>query len=179
MDDITVEISETPVEVSLPVVTVIEVGSNPTSVEIIDSPTAIETGQQGLKGDTGNIGPSGNSGTIDLSTLSPLTGILKGNGSTIAVAVPDSDYQSALGYTPVNKIGDTMTGDLIGKDFVKTRNATPTYDINGRIVSLAKTGGLTYTFTYNGDGSFHTKTDGTRTWTYSYSGGLWTGTVVT
>ena len=46
----------------------------------------------------------GASGTIDTATASPLTGLLKGNGTTVETAVPGTDYLSPA--------GGTVTGDL-------------------------------------------------------------------
>jgi YD repeat-containing protein len=77
--------------------------------------------------------------------------------------------QNALGFTPVNKTGDTMTGDLIGTDFVKTRSGTVVRNPSGQITSVVKTGGRTVTFIRTG-GLISSVSDGTRTWTFSRDG---------
>jgi hypothetical protein len=70
-----------------------------------------------------------------------------------------------LGYTPVNITGDTMTGDLIGTDFVRTRSGTITRS-GGYISTIALTGGRTLTI-FRTSGYISSATDGTRTWTYT------------
>lgn len=69
----------------------------------------------------------------------------------------------------VDETGDTMTGDLIGTDFVSTRSGTITYT-GDYISEIAKTGGRTITFTRDGSGYITSATDGTRTWTYTRDG---------
>ena len=49
-------------------------------------------------GATGAAGPN----NIDTSTTTPINGVLKGNGSTVAQAVAGTDYQAPLGYTAFN-----------------------------------------------------------------------------
>ncbi len=67
----------------------------------------------------------------------------------------------------VNVGGDTMTGDLIGKSFVSTRNGTVTRDGSGYISTVALTGGRTLTVTRNGSNFVTSITDATRTWTFT------------
>ena len=67
----------------------------------------------------------------------------------------------------VNITGDTMTGDLIGKDFVRTRDGVITRDGNGYVSSIALTGGRTLVVTRDGNNYISSITDGTRTWTYT------------
>ena len=50
---------------------------------------------------TGATGPSGPN-NVDTSTTTPINGILKGDGSTVAQAVAGTDYQAPLGYTAFN-----------------------------------------------------------------------------
>lgn len=45
------------------------------------------------------------------------TGVTSFNTRTGAVVLTQADIVAALGYTPVNKAGDTMTGPLIGPQF--------------------------------------------------------------
>ena len=53
-----------------------------------------ETGPQGPKGDTGETGPQGDPGpnTVSATTSTNLTGLLKGNGSTVSTATAGTDY---------------------------------------------------------------------------------------
>lgn len=60
--------------------------------------------------------------------------------------------------------GGTLSGDVIGTDFVKTRNIAITRT-NGYISSIAKTGGRTLTISRNGDNYVSTINDGDRTFT--------------
>lgn len=60
--------------------------------------------------------------------------------------------------------GGTLTGDLVGKDFIKTRNITITRS-GGYISSIAKTGGRTLTITRDSDNLISSVNDGTRTYT--------------
>lgn len=69
----------------------------------------------------------------------------------------------------VRKVGDTMTGDLTTTDLIKTRTATFTYNVDGTVATIAKTGGRTLTFAYNVDGTVDTISDGTYTKTFAYN----------
>ena len=53
-----------------------------------------DTGPQGPKGDTGETGPQGDPGpnTVSATTSTNLTGLLKGNGSTVSAATAGTDY---------------------------------------------------------------------------------------
>lgn len=53
-----------------------------------------KAGPQGPKGDTGDIGPQGDPGpnTVSTTTSTNLTGLLKGNGSTVSAATAGTDY---------------------------------------------------------------------------------------
>ncbi len=70
----------------------------------------------------------------------------------------------------VHKIGDTMTGDLRGTDFVKTRTFTVTRDGSGYLATIVKTGGRTVTISRNGSNHISSATDGTNTWTVTRDG---------
>jgi len=61
-------------------------------------------------GFAGSVATSTSTPAITLSTT--VTGVLKGNGTAISAAA-SGDITTALGYTPVDKAGDTMTGNLI------------------------------------------------------------------
>lgn len=52
------------------------------------------TGPQGPKGDTGETGPAGAAGpnSVSTATTTSITGLLKGNGASVAAAVADTDY---------------------------------------------------------------------------------------
>lgn len=60
----------------------------------------------------GFAGTSSGGATPALTLTTSVTGVLKGNGTAISAA-STSDITTALGYTPVNLAGDTMTGNLI------------------------------------------------------------------
>jgi len=66
----------------------------------------------------------------------------------------------------VKKTGDTMTGDLIGTDFVKTRSGTITRDGDGNVSQVSLTGGRTLNITRT-DGYISSITDGARIWNYT------------
>jgi len=90
-------------------------------------------------------------------------------GDSIAVTVTQkiiTDLETQL----VEVAGDTMTGDLIGKSFVSTRNGTITRDGDGLISSVALTGGRTLTLTRDANDAISSITDGTRTWTITRDG---------
>jgi len=74
--------------------------------------------------------------------------------------------QQSLGDDYVLKAGDTMSGDLIGKDFVSTRNGVVTR-VGGFVTQVALDGGRTLVFTRDGNNLVSSITDGTRTWTYT------------
>ena len=92
---------------------------------------------QGTAGDivvTNGNGVAGNP-TIDLATITQGTGsnfvklTLDNYGRVTGnTAVGTSDITTALGYTPVNKAGDTMTGPLDMGNFAITNLANP---VNG------------------------------------------------
>lgn len=67
----------------------------------------------------------------------------------------------------VEKAGDTITGDLIGTDFVRTRDGTITRDGDGYVSSVALTGGRTLTVTRDGNNYISSITDAVRTWTFT------------
>ena len=68
----------------------------------------------------------------------------------------------------VQKTGDTMTGDLIGTDFVSTRAGTVNRT-STLITSVVKTGGRTLTISRS-SGLISTVADGSRTWTLTRNG---------
>ncbi len=69
----------------------------------------------------------------------------------------------------VARAGDEMTGDLIGTDFVKTRDGTITYNADGYITQIALTDGRTIDITYDADNYITIISDGTRAWTLTYN----------
>ena len=77
----------------------------------------------------------------------------------------------------VSKTGDTMTGDLRTTDLIKTRSSTLTYTA-GNLTKVVKTGGRTIDYTYT-SGILTSYTDGTNTWTLSYTGSDLTAITVT
>jgi len=70
----------------------------------------------------------------------------------------------------VLKVGDVMTGDLIGTDFVKNRSGIITRDGDGFIASVTKTGGRILTITRDANDYIASITDATRTWTFTRNG---------
>lgn len=68
-----------------------------------------ETGPQGPQGETGPQGPAGAGGSpgpneVSTSTVSNISGLLKGNGTTVEAA------QAGVDYLPMN--GGTLSGQL-------------------------------------------------------------------
>lgn len=57
----------------------------------------------------GSVTP--NTGAFSSATIGTLNGVLKGTSGSVSTAT-SSDITTTLGYTPVNKAGDTMTGAL-------------------------------------------------------------------
>lgn len=80
-------------------------------------------------------------------------------------------WENELDARYVNSDGDTMTGDLRGKDFIDTRSRTINYDGSGNVTSVEYVGGRTVIYTYDGGGDVVSWTDGTNTWTINYDGG--------
>jgi len=67
--------------------------------EFVD-PQSGPQGEKGDKGDTGDAGPKGDKGDtgpnmVGSTTATDLAGLLKGNGSSISVAEPGTDYAAA------------------------------------------------------------------------------------
>jgi len=85
-------------------------------------------GLQGPAGEDGTDGVDGVSGTINLDTASDLTGLIKGNGSMIEVAVADVDYLTpgtvASSYLKLDGSNGPITGDLT---ISPTTNSTSTF----------------------------------------------------
>lgn len=74
------------------------------AIELLPGPP----GSAGANGAQGPAGPNVVSG----STATALIGLLYGNGTNVAVA-SSANVVSTLGYTPVNRAGDTLTGDIL------------------------------------------------------------------
>ena len=81
---------------------------------------------------------------------------------------PTGGGSSGSDDSKVDVAGDTMTGDLIGTDFIATRSGTITRS-GGKISEVAKAGGRTIIITRTGD-YISSITDGTRTWTFTRDG---------
>lgn len=73
--------------------------------------------------------------------------------------------------------GITTGEDIRGKDYIKTRNLALTYT-DGNLTRVVKTGGRTIYYTYTA-GVLTSYTDGTNTWTLSYTSGNLTSVTVT
>ena len=82
------------------------------------------------------------------------------------ITYSDSDYDSS--YLRLDCSNDPLTQDLEGKDYIKTRNLSVSYS-NGKISSVAKSGGRTLSISRTPYGYPSTISDGTRTWTFSYN----------
>lgn len=116
-------------------------------------------------------------GTDSLS-FSPFSGAGGGTWGSITGTLSDqTDLQTALD-AKVDVAGDTMTGDLIGTDFIKTRSGSISRT-GDYISSVAKTSGRTITVTRDGNGYITSATDGTRTWTFTRTGNQITSWTVT
>ena len=79
-------------------------------------------------GFTGTVATPGTTPAITLTTS--VTGLLKGNGTAISAAA-SADVVSALGYTPVNKAGDTGIGNLSMGALTATNNGGIAAQLNG------------------------------------------------
>lgn len=70
----------------------------------------------------------------------------------------------------VDVAGDELTGDLVGTDFVRTRDGTISYDGNGYIDEIALTGGRRLTYVRDGSNFITSASDDFRTWVYTRDG---------
>ena len=66
----------------------------------------------------------------------------------------------------VRNTGDNVSGDIIGTDFVSTRDGSITR-VDGLISEVALVGGRTLTISRDVDDRISTVGDGTRTWTFT------------
>jgi len=99
------------------------------------------TGPQGPQGDTGATGPQGPQGDpgadgpnlVDATTATTLTGILKGNGSTVTTATAGTDYEAPI------------TGDVVTKYWsgLKTWRDFATDVLAAVVLRLLPSGGTT------------------------------------
>ena len=80
--------------------------------------------QQTLPQGTGPIGPTGPN-NISTGTTTSINAILKGNGINVLAAVPNVDYQSALGYTAENVTNKSNSLDTSTTKY-PTNNAVQT-----------------------------------------------------
>ncbi len=67
------------------------------------------------------------------------------------------------------KVANIFDHDNRGTEFIGTRGCHITYDINGNVTQVAKTGGRTIDYTWVA-GELVSCTDGTNTWTPTYDG---------
>ena len=113
-------------------------------------------GATGSKGDTGATGPN----SVSTSTATNITGLLKGNGSTVEVAVAGTDYAAAShshSYIPTTAKGaangvasldaDTKVTASQASAAVVSVSASTTLASShaGRFLSCANTSGITVT----------------------------------
>jgi hypothetical protein len=94
-----------------------------------------DTGDAGAKGDTGQAGPN----LVDTSTSTSLTGLLKGNGSTVATITDNSStWNNAVPNTrTVN--GHVLTADVtVTKADVGLNNVDNTSDVNKPVSSAGQ-----------------------------------------
>jgi len=82
-----------------------------------------------------------------------------------ALVVNDTDSNNVLTVDTINN-RMTMGGDVIGTDFVRTRDGAITR-VSGYVSEVALTGGRTLTVTRNASNFITSITDATRTWTYT------------
>lgn len=77
----------------------------------VDDGTSSQWVEQTLPTATGPAGPSGPN-NISTSTATAINAILKGNGLNVEAAIPNTDYQVPIGYTPENQANkETVTLD--------------------------------------------------------------------
>ena len=96
-----------------------------------------------LIGNGSGISVTSGSGSVSISN----TGVLSFNTRTGAVTLTSGDVTSALGYTPVNKAGDTMTGALTVTGTITAENTDSSLVIAG-----GATSGSPVTITATGTG---------------------------
>jgi len=82
-----------------------------------------------------------------------------------ALVVNDTDSNNVLTVDTINN-RVTMGGDVIGTDFVRTRDGAITR-VSGYVSEVALTGGRTLTVTRNASNFITSITDTIRTWTYT------------
>ena len=98
----------------------------------------------------------------------PMTGGLTIQPTTdtlTALVVNDTDSNNVLTVDTINN-RVTMGGDVIGTDFVRTRDGAITR-VSGYVSEVALTGGRTITVTRDASNFITSITDATRTWTYT------------
>ena len=99
-------------------------------------------------------------------------------GTLTIVNIDTTNARLGIGtIAPAEKLSVLGNVSAAG-DFICTLSGTVT-QASGLITQITKSGGRTLTFTYNADNTINTVVDGTRTWTYAYSGGILTGWTVT
>ena len=81
-----------------------------------------------------------------------------------AFVINDTDSNNVLTVDTINN-RVTMGGDVIGTDFVRTRDGAITR-VSGYVSEVALTGGRTITVTRDASNFITSITDATRTWTY-------------
>jgi hypothetical protein len=101
--------------------------------------------------------------------------IIRGQEGTVARNVVVGDIVK-LGITKktiddidtnlVHKSGDTITGDIRGTDFISTRSATLTRNVNGFISQIDLQGGRTLIYTRNSQNYVISMSDSVNTWTF-------------
>ncbi|MFM6929484.1 MAG: beta strand repeat-containing protein, partial [Bdellovibrio sp.] len=138
----------------------------------------ITTSVNGMAKGNGTALSAATAGTdYSAGTSALATGLLKSTTSTGALSIAGSaDITSALGYTPVNKAGDSMTGALtVGGSVVTTTNPIATgAAVNlatSNIHRLASVGGSAITLSNMVNGGVYTiVVADTTSRTYTFSG---------
>jgi hypothetical protein len=81
-------------------------------------------------GFSGSVATSTTTPAITLSTS--ISGLLKGSAGSLVAAVAGTDYQAPIGYTPINKAGDSGIGNLsMGALTATTGTFTSAINISG------------------------------------------------
>lgn len=118
-----------------------------------------------------SISSAFSAGAIAVSTANNVTTDTTNFNGILSSA--DNTTQKAL-----QTIDDWTDGEIVNdntvysKEFVDVNSGSITRDGDGNITGIAITGGRTLSITYNVDGTVNTVSDGTRTWTFSYTDGL-------
>ena len=133
------------------------------AVEIINQPYTVEVAESG----TVVVAPTGYNVSVE-DTFNTVE--LSAGGYAIEIATPGN--LTVTGVQTVSTVSVSAVGPQGAQGpsgGLELRDITYTYS-GDDLTRIDYDDGAYFTFTYNGSGDLSTRTDGTNTWTYGYSG---------